>query len=258
MQAQILFNGSLLITSSKSKHIALDKLGIRSPDYVLSRTRSSFQGYYYYCYYKPLAGIWTRRVRGRTPRVRASSTANSNEEELENSAAAAAAAAAGAEEVRVKIQVGQVGNCSESVYFFHKIFGASSSIVVVTLPKPLGIVFEESQWRDGNGKCRVVVAGLIPGGNADRASRVAKLFHGGSKLMRNQNQPVFDGDVRPGDILRATTTVGVIVDFLGIRRPQRVIDVYKVDGRPWHLIMRALNASFVADGDVTLVLERRL
>jgi hypothetical protein len=50
----------------------------------------------------------------------------------------------------------------------------------------------------------------------------------------------------------------VIVDFLGIRRPQRVIDVYKVDGRPWHLIMRALNASFVADGDVTLVLERRL
>jgi hypothetical protein len=107
--------------------------------------------------------------------------------------------------------------------------------------------------------------------------------------------------VRPGDILRATTTVdaltlekqnrswdwmlkvkktrgsfynvwmeiwishildfaqvGVIVDFLGIRRPQRVIDVYKVDGRPWHLIMRALNASFVADGDVTLVLERRL
>lgn len=171
----------------------------------------------------------------------------------------------------------------------------------VTLPKPLGIVFEESQWRDGNGKCHVVVAGLVPGGNADRASRVAKLFHGGSKLMHNQNQPVFDGDVRPGDILRATTTVdaltlekqnrswdwmlkvkktrgsfynvwmeiwishildfaqvGVIVDFLGIRRPQRVIDVYKVDGRPWHLIMRALNASFVADGDVTLVLERRL
>ncbi len=80
----------------------------------------------------------------------------------------------------------------------------------VTLPKPLGIVFEESQWRDGNGKCRVVVAGLVPGGNADRASRVAKLFHGGSKLTRNQNQPVFDGDVRPGDILRATTTVNAL------------------------------------------------
>jgi len=101
MQAQILLNGSPLITSSKSKRIALDKLGIRSPDYVLSRTRSSFQGYYYY--YKPLAGIRTRRVRGRTPRVRASSTANSNEEELENSAAAAAAA--GAEEVRLGFRV---------------------------------------------------------------------------------------------------------------------------------------------------------
>ncbi len=103
MQAQILLNGSPLITSSKLKRIALHKLGIRSPDYVLSRTRSSFQGYYYY--YKPLAGIRTRRVRGRTPRVRASSTANSNEEELENSAAAAAAAAAGAEEVRLGFRV---------------------------------------------------------------------------------------------------------------------------------------------------------
>jgi hypothetical protein len=103
MQAQILLNGSPLITSSKSKHIALDKLGIRSPDCVLSRTRSSFQGYYYYYYYKTLAGIRTRRVRGRTPRVRASSTANSNEEELENSAAAAAAA--GAEEVRLGFRV---------------------------------------------------------------------------------------------------------------------------------------------------------
>jgi len=102
MQAKILLNGSPLITSSKSKHIALDKLGIRSPDCVLSRTRSSFQGYYYYYsyYYKPLAGIRTRRVRGCTPRVRASSTANSNEEELENSAAAA-----GAEEVRLGFRV---------------------------------------------------------------------------------------------------------------------------------------------------------
>jgi hypothetical protein len=101
MQAQILLNGSPLITSSKSKHITLDKLGIRSPDCVLSRTRSSLQGhYYYYYYYKPLAGIRTRRVRGRAPRVRASSTANSNEEELENSAAAA-----GAEEVRLGFRV---------------------------------------------------------------------------------------------------------------------------------------------------------
>ncbi len=102
MQTKILLNGSPLITSSKSKHIVLDKLGIRSPDCVLSRTRSSFQGYYYHYsyYYKPLPGIRTRRVRGCTPRVQASSTANSNEEELENSAAAA-----GAEEVRLGFRV---------------------------------------------------------------------------------------------------------------------------------------------------------
>lgn len=51
--------------------------------------------------------------------------------------------------------------------------------------------------------------------------------------------------------------VGVTVDFFGIRRPQRVMDLFVADGRPWHLITRALNASFVADGELTLVLERR-
>ena len=51
---------------------------------------------------------------------------------------------------------------------------------------------------------------------------------------------------------------GVVVDFFGIRRPQRVMDLYICDGRPWHLVMRALNASFVADGDLTLVFERRI
>ena len=50
---------------------------------------------------------------------------------------------------------------------------------------------------------------------------------------------------------------GVLVDFFGIRRPQRVMDLYVADGRPWHLVMRALHASFVADGELTLVLERR-
>lgn len=50
----------------------------------------------------------------------------------------------------------------------------------------------------------------------------------------------------------------MIVDFLGLRRPQRVIDLYVADGKPWHLTMRALNASFIADGDLNLVFERRL
>jgi hypothetical protein len=55
----------------------------------------------------------------------------------------------------------------------------------------------------------------------------------------------------------AAVQAGVVVDFFGIRRPKRVMDLYIADGRPWHLTMRALNASFVADGDLTLVFERR-
>lgn len=161
------------------------------------------------------------------------------------------------EEVTVKIKVGPVRGLSEKVYKFQKIFGPSSSIVVVTLPKPLGIVFEESPLRNAYGKNRIMVGELIAGGNADRASRVAQLFLGAPRKNAQSNIPLVNGGVLPGDILRATTTAGVLVDFFGIRRPQRVMDLYVADGRPWHLVMRALHASFVADGGLTLVLERR-
>lgn len=158
------------------------------------------------------------------------------------------------DEVKVKIKVGPVRSKSEKVYAFQKIF-PSSSIVVVTLPKPLGIVFVESPLRNAYGKKRIMVGELVAGGNADRATRVAQLFVGRSNAQANS--PIINGGVMPGDILRATTTAGVVVDFFGIRPPQRVMDLYIADGRPWNFVMRALTASFVADGDLTLVLERR-
>ncbi|XP_024391977.1 uncharacterized protein [Physcomitrium patens] len=159
------------------------------------------------------------------------------------------------DEVKVKIKVGPLSSLQERVYRFQKIFGSSSRLVVITLPKPLGIVFVESPLVDAYGKNRVMVGELVVGGNADRASRVAQLFDGRKNVA--SNTPILNGGVMPGDILRATTTVGVTVDFFGIRRPQRVMDLFVADGRPWHLITRALNASFVADGELTLVLERR-
>lgn len=75
------------------------------------------------------------------------------------------------------------------------------------MSKPLGIVFEESPWKDAKGKHRIVVGDLVPGGNADRASRVSKLFIGETKKSFNNIRPIMDGGVRPGDVLRATTTV---------------------------------------------------
>ncbi|KAG0618135.1 hypothetical protein M758_4G042200 [Ceratodon purpureus] len=161
------------------------------------------------------------------------------------------------EEVTVKIKVGPVRSLRERVYKFQKIFGPSSSIVVVTLPKPLGIVFVESPLKNAYGKNRIMVGELVVGGNAERAARVAQLFVGAPRNIAQSNIPILNGGVMPGDILRATTTAGVLVDFFGIRRPVRVMDLYIADGRPWHLVMRALNASFVADGDLTLVFERR-
>lgn len=77
----------------------------------------------------------------------------------------------------------------------------------VTLPKPLGIVFVESPWKDANGKHQVLVGELIVGGNAERAARVSQLFVGAPKSNVDFNMPVLNGSVMPGDILRATTTV---------------------------------------------------
>lgn len=77
----------------------------------------------------------------------------------------------------------------------------------VTLPKPLGILFVESPWKDANGKRRALVGELVVGGNAERAARVSQLFAGAPKRNVNLNMPVLNGSVMPGDILRATTTV---------------------------------------------------
>ena len=77
----------------------------------------------------------------------------------------------------------------------------------VTLPKPLGIVFVESPFRNAYGKNRVMVGELVVGGNADRASRVAQLFVGAPRKNAESNMPILNGGVMPGDILRATTTV---------------------------------------------------
>ena len=75
------------------------------------------------------------------------------------------------------------------------------------MPKPLGIVFEESPLRNAYGKNRIMVGEVIAGGNADRASRVAQLFLGAPRKNAQSNIPLVNGGVLPGDILRATTTV---------------------------------------------------
>ncbi|KAG6547814.1 hypothetical protein Mapa_010631 [Marchantia paleacea] len=160
------------------------------------------------------------------------------------------------EEVKLKIPVGPTGNCLEQTFTFKRTLGPSSVFVVVTLRKPLGIIFEAVQSRN---KERVVVAELVQGSHAQRAARVNKMFQGADSNRKTRGGGVIlNGDVRPGDILRATTTVGVVVDLFGIRAPLRVMMLHTADGRCWDDTMAALKASFVADGPLTLVLEREL
>ncbi|BBN11556.1 hypothetical protein MPTK1_5g12910 [Marchantia polymorpha subsp. ruderalis] len=158
------------------------------------------------------------------------------------------------EEVKLKIPVGPTGNCLEQTFTFKRLLGPSSVFVVVTLRKPLGIIFEAVESRN---KERVVVAELVQGSHAQRAARVNQMFQGADSNRKSCGGGVIlNGDVRPGDILRATTTVGVVVDLFGIRAPVRVMMLHKADGRCWDDTMAALKASFVADGPLTLVLER--
>lgn len=46
--------------------------------------------------------------------------------------------------------------------------------------------------------------------------------------------------------------------LFGAQRPERSIVVYGADGQRWKAVMEALQKGLVADGEVTLVLERPL
>ncbi|MCO5574531.1 hypothetical protein L7F22_028318 [Adiantum nelumboides] len=122
----------------------------------------------------------------------------------------------------------------------------------VTLPKPLGIVFELSKAANR----RIFVAELIPNGNAERATRVNNLFEGQKAREKNNGKTIYGGGVNVGDLLLATTMVNVKVDMFGLRAPQRVVMFFAAEGRTWTETMGAIQSSYVADGPVTLVLER--
>lgn len=158
-----------------------------------------------------------------------------------------------ANQAQFKVGVGPVNKLTQRVYSLNRKLGSSSDIIVNTLPKPLGIVFELSKIATG----RIFVAELVQGGNADRASRVNQMFESKQRRESGLGRVIYDGGVRAGDLLRATTMVNVVVDLFGLRAPQRVVLFFEVDGRSWAEAMGAIQTSFVADGPVTLILERQ-
>jgi hypothetical protein len=65
-----------------------------------------------------------------------------------------------------------------------------------------------------------------------------------------------------GDILRACTSTNIVYEpkalAFGMQPPTRAIVLYGADGQGWPQVVAALKKGLVADGPVTLVLERRL
>ncbi|KAL3675513.1 hypothetical protein R1sor_025461 [Riccia sorocarpa] len=130
------------------------------------------------------------------------------------------------EEVKLKIPVGPIRKCLDQTFSFRRVLGPSSVFVVVTLAKPLGIIFEAVRKRK---KERVVVADLVQGSNAQRAFRVNQLFQGRDNNTRSRSgNVILNGDVRPGDISSEVLHIA--------------------DGRRWEDTMTALKAPYVADG----------
>ena len=73
--------------------------------------------------------------------------------------------------------------------------------MVVTLDRPLGMVFEEDAARG-----RAVVAGFVPGGHAEQRQRNAKL-----------NTALAASTALEGDVLRAVTCTNIVYQT-GARR----------------------------------------
>ena len=143
----------------------------------------------------------------------------------------------------LRVEVGPVGRTVRRSFALQRRLGASSSLFAVTLPRPLGVVFVPAA--DGG----VRVAALVPGSTAGRAAGVARLSPDGSAT------PL------PGDLLRAcTATVFSFpagAQLLGeLKGTTRTVVLYGADGQSYEKTFAALAQGRVADGPVTLLLER--
>ncbi|KIZ00235.1 hypothetical protein MNEG_7727 [Monoraphidium neglectum] len=146
---------------------------------------------------------------------------------------------------RVRVGVGKVGATEPRTFVFEKLLPGPSQIVCVTLPRPLGVVFEFDERRK-----RASVAGFVEGSNAEQRQKVARL----NKVKEAEA-------ALEGDVLRAftcTCPVWPTKALFGAVAPERHLVVYGADKGKWGAIRTALRRGTYRDGPVTLVLERRV
>ncbi len=154
---------------------------------------------------------------------------------------------AGAAGERVQAAVGKVGATAPRTFAFERLLPPPSRLVVCTLPRPLGVVFEEDARRG-----RAAVAELALGGSAAAAAKRAALGPGAAAAA----VPAI------GDVLRAVTSTTLVYRganaLLGTSRPERTVVLYGTDRQRWPEVAAALKRGLAADGEATLVLERRV
>lgn len=144
----------------------------------------------------------------------------------------------------IRVPIGSVGSVAPVSFVFKKILHHQSRLIVIRLPRPLGIVFEE----DKKSK-RVFVAEIIEGSAAAQLQRRSALDP--SLSMNN---------VQEGDLLRAFTTTTIVYKtgalMFGAQKPEREIILFGADGESWPKVSHALSRGLKSDGEVSLVLER--
>lgn len=146
----------------------------------------------------------------------------------------------------IRVPIGSVGSVGAVSFVFKKTLQQPSRLIVIRLPRPLGIVFEE----DKRSK-RVFIAEIIEGSAAAQLQKRSALD---PSLSMN--------DVKEGDLLRAFTTTTIVYKtgalIFGAQKPEREILLFGADGESWPKVSHALSRGLKSDGEVTLVLERSI
>lgn len=144
---------------------------------------------------------------------------------------------------RLRIDVGPLKARQPRTFVFDRKLARPSKLVKVVLPRPLGIVFEEDTRRK-----RAVVVDFVEGSIAEQERKKARL-----DKTREESVPL------EGDVLRAVTCTTLMYEtasLFGAASPVRTIGLYSADDQKWPDVVTALKRGAVADGPVTVVLER--
>ncbi|KAL6761927.1 hypothetical protein V8C86DRAFT_2526243 [Haematococcus lacustris] len=149
----------------------------------------------------------------------------------------------GAPGERLRVPVGQVRRRQPRTFVFQKLLGPGSQVLQVSLPRPLGLVCEYDE-----GRKRTRIVDLVEGSYADQRRKMASM-----------NRQLASNAVLPGDILRAVTATNFVYPtkaLFGAVPPERHVVLFGADGQRWSVVRGALGKGIVADGDVTVIVER--